>query len=175
MVDKGIDLNEARKQIKNNKKVEDYKFKNEGIGKVNIEQNITNNPGNYGKGYEQLIKNKILNKKDKKDKFIQDVIKHRKQILQPRMVGIIELTNNKDTLAKMEIHRLLIENEGVVRDNFLGQQIEPYTINTLIDLLYYKLQSDGVRRAHLTMKPLSKKQQTENTCRQVRISIEYRW
>lgn len=173
-----LNLNEARKQIKKNKETSSFEFKPQGITKTTITPtNIeTQNLGNYANNYYDLIQQKILKNKDKTQKFMDDVIKHRKQVLQHRLLGEIRLKNTTGKwLATLEVHRMLPEHEQTAREVFLDKKITvgtPSTLNALANELHNRLNNDGVTAVNIKENQPQIKE-AESVCKTVEVTITY--
>lgn len=170
-----MNLEEARKNIQEKKKVKDYEFKKEGMTRTEITPTSqeTQNLGKYANNYYELIQKKILKDKDKTRIFMDDVIKHRRRVLQHRLIGDITLKNQKgQVLAELQVERMLPEHELIVQATVLNREITPYTIDSIAMELYGKLSGDGVKAITITRKPIKTDPQN-STCKSINIIITY--
>lgn len=175
---KPMNTKEAIAHMQKSKKVKDYQFTNKGTTSIQVPttNSAIQNLGQYAHLYTKLINTKILRKEDKKKTFINDVIKHRKKILQHRLIGNITLLGNKGTLAKLQIPYLLIEHETIINQIVTGRIIDQYTIKSIANEIQSALEPEGIHNVEITQQPTYTKGtfNTDATCEKTNIEITYR-
>lgn len=138
-----------------NNNIEHLKSKISPIGVFKVNPKFSPNASFLDSGvikgyYAQMIGKKVL---EKDQQLLNDIIKHRKEILQYRTFCTLGLYSKGKQVASLKVHKILIEN-GVQAVNFwYGKNIDTSTFPTLVMAFNNYMSQFGISNTQMLQTP----------------------